>query len=267
MGAAKIIDQPYPSMTVFYLKLLFTPALMLAISLAGQRWGTRLAGLLSGLPVTSALVMLFLSLEQGTDFALVAVPGALAGVAAVQAAYLFYFIAAQRAGVLVGCIAALPVYGTTAWLMSHEGGLPGSVLVAVLLIGSIIVLTSKQAQAPAARLVPVPRWVIPMRMLTATLLLLAITASAQWLGPVASGMLAPIPVIAWPLTVFAHVQGGSQEMGKIVRGNALGGVGVVGFYLTLEFSMARWGAGLAIAAAVVLAVAATFTLARLLDKR
>jgi hypothetical protein len=36
-------------MTAFYLKLLITPLLMLSISLAARRWGTHLAGLLSGL--------------------------------------------------------------------------------------------------------------------------------------------------------------------------------------------------------------------------
>ena len=46
--------------------LLVTPLLMLFISLAARRWGTRVGGLLSGLPITSALVMLFLGLEQGT---------------------------------------------------------------------------------------------------------------------------------------------------------------------------------------------------------
>jgi hypothetical protein len=106
-----------------------------------------------------------------------------------------------------------------------------------------------------------------MRMLTATLLLVAITASAEWLGPVASGLLAPIPVIAWPLAVFAHVQGGHQELGAIVRGNAIGAVGVLGFYLAVKASLEQWGTLPSIATAVVLAVAATFLLARLLDKR
>ncbi|RMT52750.1 Permease of the major facilitator superfamily, partial [Pseudomonas coronafaciens pv. atropurpurea] len=69
--AKRFSIQPTPRyeafcMTAFYLKLLITPALMLAISLAARRWGTGVAGLLSGLPMTSALVMLFLSLEQGT---------------------------------------------------------------------------------------------------------------------------------------------------------------------------------------------------------
>ena len=89
-------------MTVFYLKLFMTPTLMLAISLAGKRWGTQIGGLLSGLPVTSALVMLFLSLEQGEGFASLAVPGALAGVAAVQATCLFYYGVTRRVGALVG---------------------------------------------------------------------------------------------------------------------------------------------------------------------
>ena len=254
-------------MTAFYLKLLITPALMLAISLAAKRWGTQIGGLLSGLPITSALVMLFLSLEQGAGFASAAVPGALAGLAAVQATYLFYLLVTVRVSALTGCIAALALYGATALLMSRMGSLALSVVATLLLVILIIIATSKQAQTNAAPFVPVPRWVIPMRMLTATLLLLAITASAKWLGPVFSGLLAPIPVIAWPLAVFAHVQGGRHELSAIVRGNAIGAVGVVGFYLTLKNSILQWGAVPSIATAVVLAVVATFVLARVLARR
>ena len=254
-------------MTAFYLKFLITPMLMLAISLAAKRWGTKIGGLLSGLPVTSALVILFLSLEQGAGFALQAVPGALAGLAAVQMTYLFYFLVTRRVSAFIGCVAALAVYAASACLMSLLGWLAASVAVTLLLLSLIIVVTAPKADSAPAKVVPLPRWVIPMRMLTATLLLVAITASAQWLGPVASGMLAPIPVIAWPLAVFAHVQGGHQELGAIVRGNAIGAVGVLGFYLAVKASIEQWGPLPSISAAVVLAVVATFLLARLLDKR
>ncbi|MBA6115307.1 hypothetical protein JET76_01060 [Pseudomonas putida] len=254
-------------MTAFYLKFLITPTLMLVISLASKRWGSKIGGLLSGLPVTSALVMLFLSLEQGPGFALQAVPGALAGLAAVQATYLFYFLVTRRVGAFAGCLMALAVYAATAFVISRLAWVALSVAVTLLLLTVIIVVTSPKAQGSAANIVPLPRWVIPMRMLTATLLLLAITASAQWLGPVASGLLAPIPVIAWPLAVFAHVQGGHQELGAIVRGNAIGAVGVLGFYLAVKASIVALGTVPAIAAAVVLAVVATFALARVLDRR
>jgi hypothetical protein len=254
-------------MTAFYLKLLVTPALMLAISLAARRWGTGVAGLLSGLPMTSALVMLFLSLEQGTAFASMAVPGALAGLAAIQATYLFYFLVTRRVSSLTGCVLALAVYGATAYLMSLLGMLALSIIATLLLVTLIVVATSKQTPPHVAAYVPLPRWVIPMRMLTATLLLLAITASATWLGPVVSGLLAPIPVIAWPLAVFVHVQGGRHELAAVIRGNAIGAVGVVSFYLTLKYSILQWGALASITAAVLLAVVVTALLARVLAKR
>ncbi|HKS11531.1 MAG TPA: hypothetical protein VJS90_00695 [Pseudomonas sp.] len=254
-------------MIAFYLKLLTTPTLMLAISLASMRWGAKVGGLLSGLPVTSALVMLFLSLEQGPAFALQAVPGALAGLAAVQATYLFYYRVTRRVGALAGCVMALAVYAAGAFVMSRLGWVSASVIVTLLLLTLIIVLTSEKPDSGAAKIVRLPRWIIPMRMLTATLLLLTITASAEWLGPAASGLLAPIPVIAWPLAVFAHVQGGHRELGAIVRGNAIGAVGVLGFYLAVKNSIVLWGTVPSITAAVVLAVVVTFVLAKLLDKR
>lgn len=254
-------------MTLFYLKLLVTPALMLAISLAARHWGTRIGGLLSGLPVTSALVMLFLALEQGTAFASLAIPGALAGLTAIQATYLFYFWITRRVCALIGCIAALACYGATAFLMSRLGWLALSVIATLFFVALIIVATSRQQQTDATPYVPVPRWVIPMRMLTATLLLIAVTTSANWLGPVASGLLAPIPVIACPLAVFAHVQSGRHELSAIIRGNAIGAVGVVGFYLTLKGSLVLWGAPISITIAVALAVVVTFVLANLLDPR
>jgi len=254
-------------MTAFYLKLLITPLLMLAISLAGKRWGSHIGGLLSGLPVTSASVMLFLSLEQGPDFAAMAVPGALAGVAAIQATYLFYYCVTRRLSALIGCLSALVFYVCVALMMNGLGSLAASIVVTLCLVVAIVRATTKGVQAGAGGYVPVPRWVIPMRMLTATLLLLAITAGAQWLGPVVSGFLAPIPVIAWPLAVFAHVQGGRRELGAIVRGNAIGAIGVIGFYLSLKFMVAQWGIFIAVAVGVALAVVITAALAALTQPR
>jgi hypothetical protein len=254
-------------MTAFYLKLLITPLLMLSISLAAKRWGTRIGGLLSGLPVTSASVMLFLSLEQGPGFAEQAVPGALAGVAAIQATYLFYFLVTRRLSALSGCVAALAFYAAVAILMSSIGWQAVSIVVALCLVAAIIQATAKDSEPAPGRYVSLPRWIIPMRMLTATLLLLAITAGAQWFGPVVSGFLAPIPVIAWPLAVFAHVHGGRYELAAIVRGNAIGAIGVIGFYLALQSLVMQWGIFATVAVAVALAVVVTAGLAGLLKDR
>ena len=48
------------------LKLLLTPALIGAASLAGRRWGPAISGWLVGLPFTSCPVVFFVALNQGT---------------------------------------------------------------------------------------------------------------------------------------------------------------------------------------------------------
>jgi len=67
--------------------------------------------------------------------------------------------------------------------------------------------------------------------------------------------------------VFAHVQGGHHELGAIVRGNAIGAVGVLGFYLAVKSTIVALGTVPSISAAVVLAVVATFVLAKVLGRR
>ncbi|QXI40525.1 hypothetical protein [Pseudomonas xantholysinigenes] len=253
-------------MTLLYLKLLVTPLLMWAISLAARRWGSLLGGLLSGLPITSGLVMTFLSLEQGTAFALGAVPGALGGLAAVQATYACYVLATRKVGLAPAVLLALLFYSLAAYAFTHWGNLYVSVTVALLLIG-VLIHTSAREPKPDTLARPRHRyWEIPLRMVSATALLMITTSLASWLGPATSGMLAPIPVIAWPLMVFAHVQGGRAGMAAMVRGNAIGAVGVIAFYLAVAALLEALGIGATITLAMVLAVLLTVALAAALRK-
>src|SRR5579862_5576796 len=61
------------------LKLILTPALIGAASLAGRRWGPSVSGWLVGLPLTSGPVSFFLALSHGTGFAAAAAVGTLTG--------------------------------------------------------------------------------------------------------------------------------------------------------------------------------------------
>ncbi|ABY97912.1 TPA: hypothetical protein ACHTCR_001632 [Pseudomonas putida] len=254
-------------MTLFYLKLTVTPLLMWAISLASRRWGGLLGGLLSGLPITSALVITFLCLEQGPAFALGAIPGALGGLAAVQTTYTFYLLATRRLGIAASVLLALLCYGLAAYAFTHWGSLYLSIAVALALI---CVLIDASGREPTPDTLARPRhryWEIPLRMVSATCLLMVITRLASWLGPATSGMLAPIPVIAWPLVVFAHVQGGRAAMAAMVRGNAIGAVGVIAFYLVLAGLLETLGMAITISLAMLCAVVLTVGLATVLRRR
>ncbi|MFN4290042.1 MAG: hypothetical protein ACK4E7_04085 [Permianibacter sp.] len=51
------------------LKLTLVPTLILLVSLAGARWGARVAGLLAGFPIIVGPILLFLTLAHGPTFA------------------------------------------------------------------------------------------------------------------------------------------------------------------------------------------------------
>jgi hypothetical protein len=68
---------------IFAMKLVLTPTLIAAFSLAGRRWGAGVSGSLVGLPVIYGPIAFFLALSQGTAFAAATATGTLAGVIAV----------------------------------------------------------------------------------------------------------------------------------------------------------------------------------------
>ena len=61
----------------FLIKLILTPVLMLGVSIAAKKWGTFWGGLLSGLPLTSGVILTFLAVEQGAGFTQMAILGAM----------------------------------------------------------------------------------------------------------------------------------------------------------------------------------------------
>jgi hypothetical protein len=78
------------------LKLVVTPLLIAAASLAGRRWGQAVGGWLVGLPLTSGPVAFFLALDHGVAFAAAAASGSLAGAVAEAGFGLAYAWSARR---------------------------------------------------------------------------------------------------------------------------------------------------------------------------
>src|SRR5258707_14407356 len=83
-------------MDTLLLKLLVTPLLIGAASLAGRRWGETVSGWFIGLPQSSGPVCWFLALEQGTGFAAAAARGCLGGAAAEAGVCLAYRVTAPN---------------------------------------------------------------------------------------------------------------------------------------------------------------------------
>ena len=252
-------------MDLFTLKLIITPMLMLIVSLAVKKWGSFVGGILSGMPLTSGPIVIFLSLEQGPAFAARSAGAALSGLAAVLMTYLAYLFFSHRLAIWAACLSSLAIFIFSSVLLMFSRSLPLAIVISMIIILTILCFT-RNVQGELTQRVA-PYWDIPLRMLTATALLVAITSSAHALGPQLSGLLSPFPVIAWPLTIFAHYHGGRQEMMGLVRGNAMSAVGVIIFYLIISGLIVSSGILLTFVLAFMASVGVTLLLTRVLRRQ
>src|SRR3954468_6730773 len=86
------------SMSLLLLKLTLAPGLVTATTLAGRRWGPRMAGWLGGLPVVIAPILLAITLEHGREFGSRAAGGALLGLLSLTGFVLTYGGGARGVG-------------------------------------------------------------------------------------------------------------------------------------------------------------------------
>ena len=90
-------------MTTLLLKLVLTPAVMVAATLAGRRWGGAVSGWLVGLPLTSGPLVFVLTLEHGRRFAGRTAVGSLSGAIA-EAAFCVGYALAPRAPLIAASL-------------------------------------------------------------------------------------------------------------------------------------------------------------------
>jgi len=240
-------------MNLLAFKLIITPLLLLAASLAVRRWGESIGGLIVGLPLTSGPVSIFLALQYGPEFAVRATSGSLAGTAA-QAAFCLVYCGMAALGWPAALAGASVVFAGTAVLLQESGLARGGLFVIALLSLTFTLYATPGFAAQGGRLRP-PWWDLPVRMVLITGLVLGVTLIAPHIGPGASGVVASFPLMATILGVFAHRLAGPQAARQVMRGLVAGLFGFVAFFYVISLLLARHGLFVSYGSAAVCAVA------------
>lgn len=216
--------------TLLILKLLLAPSLIAVITLAGRRWGAAVAGCLSGFPVVTGPILLFLAIEQGGTFTAHAAVAATVAVLSNISFGLAYSWAAQRCGWLLSLLAGMVVYGCVVTLLNlfHLSALQagGITVIGLLLAGRMYppVSVDETRSGP-------PKSDLPYRMVAGALLVLGLTFFSSRLGPNLTGLFSVFPVMGSVLGVFSHRNYGQHFAVKLLRGM------VQGFYAFTVFCL------------------------------
>lgn len=233
------------------LKLVLTPVLVGAASLAGRRWGSSVGGWLIGIPFTSGPIAFFLALDPGPSFAAAAAVGIVAATASQASFCLAYSWTAQRQG-WPAALASATVAFAAATLLLDVISLPAPgtfVLVTVVLVVALFLMPG--GAASGAERVRFPAWDIPARIVVATVFVVALTAAAPLLGARLAGLLAPFPLYGTVLAAFAHRIEGAGQAVSVLRGLLLGLFAFASFFLVLALLLP---VGVAVAFLIAIAV-------------
>lgn len=251
------------------LKLLLTPLMIVAVTLAGRRWGPRAAGLAAGLPVTTGPVSVFLAMERGPEFAARAAVGSVIGLIGTGTFCAAYALAARRRDWPVALAGALAALGTVL-LPLRTAPLPFGATLA-LALAALVLLRTAVARAPVADAVAAragsPRrpaaWDLPARMLVSAVIVAGVTGAAGFLGPRLSGVLSALPVLGGVLGTFTHHGEGRRAAVSLMRALILGCVSGVVFFAVVGAALAGGEVAVTYGAAAVAALLTSAAVSRL----
>ena len=243
-------------MLIFAFKLLATPLLIGAVTLAGRRWGAITSGLLIGLPLTSGPISFILACQYGLDFASRSAVGNLAGQISNCFFCLTYIGLARSCHWLISAVVAIAVFFAATWLWNGVSWQLWPTFAALLVVIVVSARLVPRHRLPAQSWSP-PKWDLPARIATATGLVVVLTSVANDLGPQLSGLISPFPAFSIIFAAFTHSQQGAKSASNLLRGVIVGSGSYALFFLVVGLLLNGSGIALTYALACGAAVSSS----------
>ena len=244
------------------LKLCLAPVLVVAVSLAGRRWGPRLAGILVVLPVVAGPILLIVYLEHGRDFTARAAAATTLGVAPLAGYAVVFALVSRRCGWLPSLAASWSAV-LLADLALAQVRLPAVTALAVAVLALLPAgWLLARLSSPAPPISRPPRWDLPARALATAGLVLVLTGLSAVLGPVWTGVLTPFPIALSVVCAFAVAHGGHAGLVALLRGVVPGLHGFAAFCCTVAVCVGPLGGAVAFGLATAVALTYAVVLMR-----
>jgi hypothetical protein len=202
-------------------KLVISTGIVLGLSLIAERLSARMAGLLAGYPLGTAIALFFIGLEISPAFAAESAVHTLAGFTATLALCGGYLLGARRDG-LLGVLSGTAL-GIATWLLVS---LVLTQIDFTRLTGTLTTLVAIGVFTRLYRRVPDVlisarggfSWLaLALRAGLAAGIIFVITGLAHVLPPAWAGVMAAFPFTMYPLLMILHLTHGRAPMATVVK--------------------------------------------------
>jgi uncharacterized membrane protein (GlpM family) len=228
------------------LKMAMTAGVVVAVSVAVERSGPFLGALIAALPTAAGAAYVILAFEHPPAFVAASAVGSAAATAAVSIFALTYTVLAQRHGLVVSIGMAVVVWFAAAAALRLIAWTPLTAFALNVAVFAITVPLSRRYRTSG----PPPKFMraaydIPMRALSAAIVVAIVTSASHSIGSFASGMFAVFPIVMCATAVILQLRVGGTASASMFAHAQIALVGLwLGFlavhYLVVPVGV--WGA-------------------------
>jgi hypothetical protein len=205
---------------VFY-KFVLTTLIVIILSFIAEYIHPRWAGILSGLPTSTSIILYFYAIEQGVPFAKDSAIYNLVGLIALQLFLFCYYLGGIRAHkhtLLFSIASGLTGYALAILLLSRFSftALPAVLLSGVSLVIFRVLFSHIPSSKITSQLKPTATLILG-RAGMAALIISIITGIAGFVGHTWAGLLSTFPSTIFPLILIIHLSYGAQYAHSIIK--------------------------------------------------
>ena len=236
--------------------MVLTAAVVVITSLAVERSGPFLGALIGSLPTAAGAAYTILAFEHPPDFIAASAVGSMAINGAVAIFAAIYAWLAQRHGLLVSLGVAGLVWFAIAAVLRLVDWTPLSAVALNVVIYAVTIPVSWRFRRNTGPVAFVrTRLDIPLRALTAALVVAVVTAASTRIGSFASGMFAIFPIILSSSIVIMHPRIGGKATASMTAHAQIPLIGLALGFLAVHFLAEPLGSWWALAAGLLVCLA------------
>jgi uncharacterized membrane protein (GlpM family) len=237
------------------LKMVMTAAIVVIASVAVERSGPFIGALIASLPTAAGAAYIILALEHPPDFIAASAIGSLSANVAVAVFALVYAVLAQRHGLIASLGIATLVWFVAAAALHLVDWTPLSAVALNAAVFAVTIYASRQYRTsgppPKVERRPLD---IPLRALTAGLVVAIVTTASHHIGSFASGTFALFPIVMGSFVVILHPRVGGPAAASVLAHSQVALVGLGFGFLALHYLTAPIGVWWALLAGLAVCV-------------
>jgi uncharacterized membrane protein (GlpM family) len=238
------------------LKMVITAGIVVVASVAVERSGPFIGALIASLPTAAGAAYIILAFEHPPSFIAASAVGSLSATVAVAVFALAYAALAQRHGLVLSLGIATLAWFAVAAALRLVDWTPASATALNAAVFAVTIFASRnyRTAGPAPKIARHPLD-LPLRALTAALVVAIVTTASHKIGSFASGMFAMFPIVMGSFVVILHPRVGGPAAASVLAHSQVPLFGLVLGFLTLHYLAAPVGVWWALLAGLAVCIA------------